>query len=280
MELLQLKYFCDAARSENFSATAKKFSVPASNISQSIKRLEDELGILLFTRQANRVILNENGKEFFKSVNQALLLIENATKIIGDQKDEGEINICINANRRIVMQTIEKFKMKYPEIHIKTMLFCDPLSEDFDLIIDCNDKNLDAFDREILLNEGIGVAINKSNPLSVGKLDFKKFSTQPFITMSKKSNLHSITESICNDFGFSPNIAVVSDDPFYVRKCVELGLGVAVVPIFSWQGQYGEDTVLREFEGYSRSTYIYTLKDKYIPLCVKNFIKFLKNECK
>ena len=279
MELLQLKYFCDAAKSENFSATAKKFSVPASNISQSVKRLEDELGIQLFTRQANRVILNENGKEFFESINQALLFIENATKTISDQKNTGEINICINANRRIVMQTIEKFKMKYPEIHIKTMLFCDPLSEDFDLIIDCNNKNLDSFEREILLNEGIGVAINKSNPLSVGKLDFKKFDTQPFITMSKKSNLHSITESICNDFGFSPNIAVVSDDPFYVRKCVELGLGVAVVPIFSWQGQFADNTVLKTLEGYKRDTFIYTNKNKYRPQCVKNFLTLLKQEC-
>ena len=43
MELLQLKYFRDAAETENFSATAKNFGVPASDISQSIKRLEKEL---------------------------------------------------------------------------------------------------------------------------------------------------------------------------------------------------------------------------------------------
>lgn len=48
MELLQLKYFCDAAETENFSKTAKKYLVPTSNISQSIKRLERELGVELF----------------------------------------------------------------------------------------------------------------------------------------------------------------------------------------------------------------------------------------
>ncbi|MBR2431832.1 MAG: LysR family transcriptional regulator, partial [Clostridia bacterium] len=42
MELLQLKYFCDAAETQNFSKTAKKYLVPTSNISQSIKRLEKE----------------------------------------------------------------------------------------------------------------------------------------------------------------------------------------------------------------------------------------------
>ena len=43
MELLQLMYFCDAAETENFSRTAKKYHVPPSDISQSIKRLELEL---------------------------------------------------------------------------------------------------------------------------------------------------------------------------------------------------------------------------------------------
>ena len=43
MELLQHKYFCDAAETEKFSRTAEKFLVPISNISQSVKRLEKEL---------------------------------------------------------------------------------------------------------------------------------------------------------------------------------------------------------------------------------------------
>ena len=51
MELLQLKYFCDAAQSENFSKTAKKFGVPTSNISQSVKRLEKELSTPLFAQK-------------------------------------------------------------------------------------------------------------------------------------------------------------------------------------------------------------------------------------
>ena len=76
MELLQLKYFCDAAESENFSKTAKKFGVPASNISQSIHRLEKEFGITFFDRTANRIKLNRQGKIFYEDTRKALLLLE------------------------------------------------------------------------------------------------------------------------------------------------------------------------------------------------------------
>ena len=44
MELLQLRYFYESAKNENFAKTAEKYMVPASSISASVKRLEEELG--------------------------------------------------------------------------------------------------------------------------------------------------------------------------------------------------------------------------------------------
>ena len=84
MELLQLKYFCDSAETENFSKTAQKFYVPPSNISQSINRIEKELGIKLFVRSSNRIMLNKNGIEFYKRIKQALFLIDDAKKAVTD----------------------------------------------------------------------------------------------------------------------------------------------------------------------------------------------------
>ena len=49
MEMLQLRYFYDSARTESFSKTAKKYMVPVSSVSASIKRLEKELDTELFT---------------------------------------------------------------------------------------------------------------------------------------------------------------------------------------------------------------------------------------
>ena len=48
MELLQLRYFFDSAKTESFAKTAEKYMVPASSVSASVKRLEKELGCKLF----------------------------------------------------------------------------------------------------------------------------------------------------------------------------------------------------------------------------------------
>jgi len=82
MEILQLKYFCDAAQTQNFSKTAEKFMVPPSNISQTVKRLEKELGRPLFDRQANKIKLNESGLLFYQNAKAALDLLENAEKTL------------------------------------------------------------------------------------------------------------------------------------------------------------------------------------------------------
>lgn len=279
MELLQLKYFCDAAISENFSKTAKRFGVPPSDISQSVRRLERELGIDLFTRQPNSITLNEKGRKFRKSVSAVLRALDDAVLSISDVVERGKIKICINSNRRVIMEVIEKFRRCYPEVEIATTHFTSPTSEDCDMIIDARDDELKGYSKTRLISEGMQLAMTKASKFAnAEKIDVGELRDEPFITLSERSSLYHLTKSICRDHGFAPRIAIQSDDPFYVRKCVELGLGLCFVPKFSWEGQFSEDVVFKDVTGYSRHTYVFTDPKKNLPLCSKRFIEMMVEE--
>ena len=281
MELLQLKYFCDAAISENFSSTAKKFEVPPSDISQSVRRLEKELGAQLFLRQPNRIRLNEKGREFYEKISKALEAIDEGVSAVTDDGSCGRIKICINSNRRIVMGTLEKYRKAHPDVEIITTHFSGLEEGDFDVIIDSDSQKLSGYKRILLLSEKIMLAVKSDSKYAkLKRVNIQELANEPFITMSHKSDMYAITESICQEFGFKPKIAMQSDDPFYVRKCVELGLGVAFVPDFSWRGQFSNDVVLKEVGDYTRETFIYTSASKYTPKRVENFIKMLLSEVK
>ena len=56
MELRQLKYFEKACDLENFSEASRQLFISQSTLSQQIKQLEDELGVLLFDRIGKRVL--------------------------------------------------------------------------------------------------------------------------------------------------------------------------------------------------------------------------------
>ena len=279
MELLQLKYFVSAARDESFSRTAERFGVPASNISQSIKRLERELGCELFERRANRVSLSEEGRTFLSGVESALSQLERSVCEVKDDPKRGEIKILAAAIRRIVMQTVERFKRQYPEVEIFLSYDESESPESFDIAV--SDGDFKHFgEGEHLMSEEMVLALNRSHPIakkeSVTPSDLKN---EAFISMGTESSLSRMGERICKSAGFEPVVSIRSDDPFYVRRCVELSLGVAIVPSISWRGLFDGEVVLRSLFGARRDTFVYLNRKKYIKSSAATFVRMLREEC-
>ena len=68
MILLRLNYFKVIAKTLNISSAAEQLSISQSSLSQSLHRLEAELGYPLFDRKGKRIILNSNGAILLKYV--------------------------------------------------------------------------------------------------------------------------------------------------------------------------------------------------------------------
>ncbi|MEE1043375.1 MAG: LysR family transcriptional regulator, partial [Clostridia bacterium] len=250
MELLQLKYFCDAASTENFSRTAKKYNVPPSNISQSIKRLEKELGVNLFNRKSNSLVLNQQGKLFYNKMNHALNLIDEAKNEITDNEFNAQLRICIMTNRHIAMNVIEKFRTQYPEVVIMSDYSLQENYEEYDIILADDSFNPVGMKREPIIREEIALAVNTKNPLSKkGNITAEDLKNQDFIFMNKGSSMYDIAHKICNTLKIEPNVVIQSPDPAFIRKCVDLNLGITFVPTTSWEGQFSEDVTIKKLDG-------------------------------
>ena len=246
MELLQLKYFCDAAESENFSQTASKFSVPQSAVSQSIKRLENELSIELFDRNKNKIELNENGFAFLHHIRTALNEIEQGCEEIKRKNSEahGNIKILIKNNRRYITDCIAEFKKKYPYISFTISHESVAKNEsDFDFVISDSQPNGNFKKRE-LIKERILLSVSKDNPLSSKSIiKAEDISDEKFILMPKSSNLFNYFNEFCKNQNINPSITIFCDDPFYIRKYTAINLGVSLFPEFSWKGLAYNETV-------------------------------------
>ena len=273
MEILQLKYFCDAAETENFSKTANKYSVPASNISQSVSRLEKEVRVKLFDRSANKITLNEQGKAFHKRIKKALECIEEAKTVLNDTGVSGEIRIKICTNRRIVTEIIEKFKGIFPEVTF-TLSHDHKQNGVFDLIISDDiavNRNLKS---KILVKENIILAAKKDSS-ALNCSNISELENERFITMPEGSSQFEITKKLCERAGFVPNITIQSDDPYYIRKYVSMGLGIAFVPEFSWKGQFENNVECKDIAGFVRDTFVFWDDEKYMTKAVKEFLQML-----
>lgn len=266
MDFLQLKYFQDAANTENFSKTASKYLVPPSCVSLYIKKLESELGVKLFDRTANKIKLNENGRIFLSAVNNAFLELDTACNRLSSISNVpcGEITLLIETNRKTITEHIAAFRKEYPQVsfcieHKKTFKYSD-----YDIVITDSSLDTNLFKEKTLVKEAFKLAINKSHPLANSKsIDIADLKEERFISMPKGSSMREFTETLCALHGFAPKVAIECDDPFYIREYIGMGMGISLVPEFSWAGQYPDNVVLMSLNGKAlvRETKVYVKRN-------------------
>ena len=270
MELLQLKYFCDAAKTQNLSETARKYNVPTSNISNAIKRLETELQCEFFDHCANKIFLNEQGKVFYEKASSALNFLDDAKIMIKENSTilSGEIHLRCKSNRGLVTDAMEEFIKVYPDVKFK-MTFGEAPMEDTDLLISYT-LPTEAKEKILILEEDLPIAMRKDNPLS-SKEDLKisDLEKERFIV-----GLAVQTDEECKKAGFVPNIAFELNDPAYIRKYIEMGLGIAFIPSVSWRNLFSDNIVFKNV-GVKRKTYAYLPNNKHTKKSVMIFIDYL-----
>lgn len=280
MELLQLKYFLDSAENENFSKTAEKHMVPPSSVSVSIKKLENELGIRLFERSGNKIKLNPEGKYFYNTVKKLIEGLDSAILTLKNTPEQvGEIKILIRSERRVIMQYIIEFKKRYPNIAFYIMHdFNTTDTEKYDIIIDSHSENYVSFKRFPLISEKMYFAVSVNNPLSEKKIALGELCGEPFITMCKGSSMYTLTNQYCKKAGFTPNIIIECDDPYSLRKYIELDFGVALVPETSWHGELSENVKYLDIIDFDESRVTYFYQNKNSKDAAKRFYEYISKK--
>lgn len=125
MELQQLKYFKTVAEIGKISEAADALFVSAPALSTSISRLEKELGIQLFDRTNNRIILNPQGQIFLKHINQVFFNLESAKQEMQQSLlQQGQHIFIASVNVAMWVNLITAFTSEFPQF----TLSCSTLS--------------------------------------------------------------------------------------------------------------------------------------------------------
>ena len=80
MEKNQMICFQVVAKTQNISEASRQLFISQPAVSQTILRMEEELGYTLFDRVGKRIILNENGKIMQKAITQMSNIFDDACR--------------------------------------------------------------------------------------------------------------------------------------------------------------------------------------------------------
>lgn len=115
LEISQLKYFKAVAETGKIVTAANMMFVTPPAISTSISQLEKELGMPLFVRKANRLILNRQGEIFLSYVNSVLRNFRYARSDLLESLSEGPHHITIAVtSSNLWIDLITSFSLEYP----------------------------------------------------------------------------------------------------------------------------------------------------------------------
>lgn len=142
VQLSSIELFCKAAELGSFTAAAESLGLTPASVSRSIKRLEERLGVRLFSRSTRRIRLTNEGELYWQECQRALEQIAEVERAItGNQKvPSGLLRISVGtlyANYRL-LPLLPRFTKAYPQIDLELSIsnkVVDFVEEGFDLAI-------------------------------------------------------------------------------------------------------------------------------------------------
>jgi len=153
-----LKAFEAAARSESFTRAADELNVTQGAVSHQVKALEETLGLKLFNRERQRLIITEAGREYLAVVRDALDRIALGTERLLQRQSSGVLTVSTSpdfAAKWLVIR-LGRFVEAHPDIDLRvsaTTHHVDFAREDVDVAIRHGDGNWPGLDVTKLYSE-------------------------------------------------------------------------------------------------------------------------------
>lgn len=285
MELRQLKYFIKAKELLNFTEAARVLNISQSTLSQQIKQLEDELGVLLFNRIGKRIITTEAAEMFggyalqsIDKANQGLLLLKDLNNL-----NTGKITIGVIYSMRIPFaKALIQFAKQYPNIKVQVVFgttkdLLEQLSlHHFDFVLTFYEKvKHPYFKYQTLLSANMVLVTSKKSPLA-GKrsISLKEVAKLPLaLPFSGYSTVQFFVESFSQK-KLDPNICMEINDIPTLFEIVKTGHWHTILSETSVNDPHVAGIPI-EGKNMRRTIVIVSLKEAYEKKAVKKFYEIL-----
>src|SRR3954466_2668785 len=144
--LNSLKTFEAAARHESFTRAAEELCVTQGAVSQQVKALEAGLGIKLFNRERQRLIITEAGRNYLTVVRDALDRIAAGTERLLQRQSTGVLTVSTSPDfaAKWLVHRLGHFAEAHSGIDLRvsaTMHHVDFAREEVDLAVRHGDGN-------------------------------------------------------------------------------------------------------------------------------------------
>ncbi len=240
MDVRRLKYFIVTAEERSISRAAERLHITQPPLTRHIQSLEEELGVLLFTRTSWGVELTQAGTALLKHAHNISAHIELATeqirRVASGQAGRIDIGVFGSAMLSIIPKLLSSFSATHPDV--KIVLHNTPKERQIGALH--QGRILVAFDRylpefpnihaELVCRERLWVALNHNNPLTrLPQIGLNDLRNEPLIDEQDQSVFVACRE-LFKFHSFEPIVVQKAADLISATIMVSGGFGTALLP--------------------------------------------------
>ena len=237
------KYIYEVYRSGSFSKAAEKLYLTQPALSISVKKVEKELGVMLFDRSCQPLCLTKAGEIYLRKLRELKQLEDDLANELQDlallNSDELRLAGTQYFNSYAIPEVIKTFSIRYPGVKLSLLednsgLLNEKLTDGaVDISFHCGPFDTSAFQGievfrdylllavpEIYISDpairyqgltSLAIQQNRFRDIDCPIVPLTAFAEVPFLILTESNNLRQRSLSICQSAGLTAN----------VRFCIE-----------------------------------------------------------
>lgn len=243
LDVRRLQYFVAVAETLHFRKAAERLNVAQPALSQQIRRLEQDLGCELLTRNRRGVALTPAGRALLESGRRALVQMAHAEdaarRTAANQLALLRIGFLNPPAFAVVPPLLRRLREEHPALFVVLREGGSAA-----LLEEVRLGQLDvAFARGPITHPGVRIDVLRREPLIAvlpaahrlarrRQVPLAELADEPFVGFRREAAppLHDAIMRMCTDAGFAPVFATEANEWYTIVSLVAAGVGVAVLP--------------------------------------------------
>jgi DNA-binding transcriptional LysR family regulator len=244
MELWQLRTFTAIAETLNFTKASEKLHLTQSAVSHQIKALEEEFGVPLFIRAKSGVVLTDAGKIALRYAARILNEAEEMReKVTGREKAlTGRVRVAAATQALVYLfaPLFEEYMDAFETIELvfRTTVSTEQTVEDIlEGVADVGFASLAVYSPVLqvtqIFDDKLSLVVGKKHRFAKQtEISIKDLKKERWILFERGASIRRATDDFFKKVKVEPEMALESNDTYFIKLMIEHGLGVSLMP--SW----------------------------------------------
>lgn len=285
MNLKRLEYFVTIVEEKQITKAAAKLHMAQPPLSQQLKLLEAELGVLLFDRIGRRLELTEPGRVLYEKskmllahYEESITEVQEVGKGMSGVLSIGSVKSCFS----YIPERLKFFREEYPEIRFTlkegdTSRMIEYLKKrDIEAAIVRLPFEMEGFS-SIPLPADSFVLVTSNNWQQREKITMKELDGLPLMMLHRVTGvgLYELVIGECRNHGFEPTIICECPDADMLLSLVHKEVGFAILPKSTVHNRFVKDLQVIEIIdcGVKSEAAVIWLKDRYLSQSTTRFLE-------